>query len=392
MPASRLEYLFKCYVQRNCSVEEEEELMVLLCQTGNEPAVQSLINTLIETTGSEMQMSEQAAVSILQNILQSDKTLKTYAKNKKIDFIPWIRAAAVAILFIAGASYLVFSKKNNQKDGNEKHAKKYSPILPGGDKALLTLSDGSTVILDSMQNGVLQNGGTKINMQGGSLIYAATPVAGEAVVYNTLSTPRGGQYQVILPDGSKVWLNAASSLHYPTAFAGSQRDVELIGEAYFEVAKDKSKPFRVKVGDMQVNVLGTHFNVSAYQDEKDIKTSLLEGSVKITRGKEKGMLEPGQQAVMNMGEDKIEIVNADMGEVMAWKNGYFQFNNASLQNVLRQISRWYDVDIVYEGNNRPRKFVGEMQRDLNLSEMLKILETNQVQFKIVGKELRVMPD
>jgi transmembrane sensor len=243
-----------------------------------------------------------------------------------------------------------------------------------------------------MQNGtLLQKGATKITKQGGLLIYNDSGSTNQdaPIVYNTLSTPRGGQYQVVLSDGSKVWLNAASSLHFPTSFTGNQRVVELTGEAYFEVTKNKKKPFFVKVGDMQVKVLGTHFNINAYSDESSIKTSLLEGSVKIAKGKVTGLLNPGEQAVLDNQNDKVEIKKVNMDEVMAWKNGIFQFDGADLTTIMRDISRWYNVEIVYDGEEPMRRFEGKISRTAQLSDVLKILALSNVKFIVVGNKIIV---
>jgi transmembrane sensor len=392
MPASRLEYLFNCYVHNNYTGQEEEELMALLTQPENQASVQKLIDSVIKNTGSEMQMTDQVAASILQNILQKDKSIILSIKNKKIVFASWMSVAAASILFLAGIAYWIPDKKDNVNAKVVTIAEKHSPILPGGNRAMLTTSDGSTIILDSMQNGTLiQKGATKISKQGGLLIYnvSASADRGVAVIYNTLSTPRGGQYQVVLSDGSKVWLNAASSLHFPTAFTGSQRVVELTGEAYFEVAKNKEKPFQVRVGNMQVNVLGTHFNINAYSDESSIKTSLLEGSVKITKGNTSGILKPGEQGVLNNKEDKVAITNADMNEVMAWKNGLFRFEGADITTIMREIGRWYDVEIIYAGKVPMRRFEGKISRNAQLSEVLRILELSDVKFTVEGKKIIV---
>ncbi len=196
---------------------------------------------------------------------------------------------------------------------------------------------------------------------------------------------------MLLADGSKVWLNAGSSLLYPVSFISDERKVSVTGEAYFEVAHNVSRPFIVNHGSMEVRVLGTHFNVNAFEDDdSNIKVTLLEGSVKIDNGNAANFLKPGQQALVSKEIKLVNDVNLDL--VMAWKNGYFQFDRASLQNVLNQVSRWYDVDVVYEGKNQPRQFVGEIQRDLNLSEMLKLLKINKVNFKIEGKNLSILAD
>ena len=395
MALSRLEYLFSSYVNHNCTVEEENEFMALLDQSENEEDIKILIDKLIGDTGSEIEMPQHVAATILQNILPKDKADVVPLKSKKGVFMPWMRVAAAAILLIAGSAFWIFVKENRGAGKSNVNAvvlpEQSSPGLPGGNRAILTMSDGSTIVLDSVQNGPLQRGSTKINKQGGLLVYnrSGSLNTDAPVVYNTLSTPRGGQYQVVLPDGSKVWLNASSSLHFPTAFNGKQREVELTGEAYFEVTKNKEKPFLVSVNGMQVEVLGTHFNINAYMDEDAIKTSLLEGSVKIIKGKISNLLKPGQQGVLGKKEDNLEIRNANMDEVMAWKNGLFQFEGADITTIMREIGRWYNVDIVYEGKVPVRRFEGKISREAQLSDVLKILELSNVKFRVEGKKIIV---
>ena len=412
MPSSRLEYLFDNYVHFKCTAEEEEELMALLAQSENEAAVQALIDETIKNTGVEMRMPDQVAASILQNILQKEKGIVVPLKSKKIHFGMWMRVAAAAVVLFAIASYWFFDKKDNSEKGKAiAVSEKPASILPGGSHAVLTMSDGSTIVLDSMQNGTLQHGSAKINKQGGLLIYnaLASSQSNKKVLYNTLSTPRGGQYQVVLPDGSKVWLNAESSLHFPTAFTGNQREVTLTGEAYFEVApltpsrkdplgkgRQGKVPFIVSVAStsedgrgMRIEVLGTHFNVNAYSDENAIKTSLLEGSVKIIKDNKSKLLKPGNQAVLNKKQDKIDITDVDMNEVMAWKNGLFQFEGADITTIMREIGRWYNVEIVYSGKVPTRIFEGKISRNAELSEVLRILELSKVKFSVVGRKIIV---
>ncbi len=222
----------------------------------------------------------------------------------------------------------IFSRNDHAKPKGLPLTKTQPHILPGKNQAWLTIADGNVIILDSLQNGTLTvQGNTTINKQGALLIYNVSDPAkqGLTIVYNTLSTPSGGQYQVVLPDRSKVWLNSASSLHFPTAFKGNQRVVELTGEAYFEVTKNKEKPFLVKVRDMEVKVLGTHFNINAYSDENNIKTSILEGLVKITKGKTTGLLKSGEQGLLSDKESKMKIIDTNMDEVVAWKNGELNY-------------------------------------------------------------------
>ena len=393
MAKLRLEYLFNGYVNNNYTPEEEEELMELLTVPENEEAVKKLIDGLIEDKRTEAEMPDQAASVILQNILKKAETPVVPLESRKRHFPIWMRVAAVAILFITVT--LVYRMQDSQQKANAKTVainEQRHIIQPGGTKAVLTISDGSRIVLDSIQNGtVVHAGSTTISKQGGLLVYKVSnsSTGEETVVYNTLSTPRGGQYQVILPDGSKVWLNAASSLHFPSAFKGEKREVDLTGEAYFEVTKNKKKPFLVRVGDMQVKVLGTHFNINAYGDEGVIKTSLLEGSVKITKGSASGLLKPGQQAVSGTAEDKVEIRNADMNEVMAWKNGLFQFDGASINTIMREIGRWYDVKIEYSGKVPQRRFEGKISRNAQLSDVLQILELSNVKFSVAGDTIIV---
>jgi transmembrane sensor len=211
------------------------------------------------------------------------------------------------------------------------------------------------------------------------------------VLYNTISTPRGGQFEVALPDGTKVWLNAASSLRFPTAFTGKERDVELTGEAYFEVAKNKDLPFHVTSAGQVIEVLGTHFNINAYTDEKSIKTTLFEGSVRVAKNLKSAMLKPGEQSIVsNDDANTIRIADdVDADEVLAWKNGKFYFNDADVETVMRQVSRWYDVDIEYKGKSSADRFTGNFTRDLNLSKTLKLLEFTGINFKIEGRKIIV---
>ncbi len=281
MSVSRLEYLFECYINQKCSSQEEEELMLLLAEPENEATVKILIDQVVENTDSDLQMPDDVADSIFKNILEVEKGLAVPVKKEKVIFIHAMRIAAAAIiLLLAVATYWFTEKKLYSEDTLV--AKKPMQVLPGGVKASLTIANGSIISLENMQNGtVAKQGNTNIHKKDGSLVYNANASSriNVPVMYNKLTTARGSQYQLILADGSKVWLNAESSLRFPATFISSQREVELTGEAYFEVSKNKEKPFMVKVGGMQVEVLGTHFNVNGYTEENDIVTSLLEGSV-----------------------------------------------------------------------------------------------------------------
>ena len=304
------------------------------------------------------------------------------------------RYMVAAVIFLAvsiTAYYFTTSSDHVDTPGQE-----YSHILPGTNKATLTLSNGQKISLDDVANGeIAQQAGIRITKSGnGQLVYTA--VNGDnaiPVAQNTISTPKGGQYQLILPDGTKVYLNAASTLSYPTAFQDKERLVELNGEAYFEVAKNKLLPFRVKSGQQTVEVLGTHFNVNAYADEGAIRTTLLEGAVKISAGMITQVIKPGQQAILNKNTaDKIVITEVNTDKVIAWKNGVFSFENEDLKSVMRQISRWYNVEVIYTGVSSDEKYYGEISKNSKLGEVFEILELNNVHFDVEGKTIKVSPN
>lgn len=322
-------------------------------------------------------------------------TFRSFLQHKPTKTVRWWRMAAAALLVgvLAGAAFLLINM--NTKSSAVADNKPLHNVVPGGNKAVLILADGSQITLDSAGNGAIASQGNMqvIKLNSGQLAYNAGNDTKDAKVvsYNTLATPRGGQFQIILPDGTKVWLNAASSLRYPTTFAGEERKVQLVGEAYFEVAKMNGKPFSVDVNNMEIQVLGTHFNVMAYRDESSIRTTLLEGAVRINHGARLTNLRPGQQAQLrNSGEMQV-LDNVDVEETVAWKNGYLQFNRESLAGVMRQVSRWYDADIAYEGQIPDRQFGGKISRNSSIDEVLKILELSNVHFRIEGKKITVTP-
>jgi transmembrane sensor len=309
-----------------------------------------------------------------------EETISLYVHWKKI-------VAAASILLLLGIGYYNYTPKTTLPTVV---AVEKNKITPGTSGAILTLADGSQIVLDSVANGVLANqNSTLVSKNGGTLIYSGGKT--KQVALNSMTTPRGRQFQVVLSDGTKVWLNASSSITFPTTFIQNERRVTITGEAYFEVAKDKNHPFIVTANATEVKVLGTHFNINSYPEEKSTKTTLLEGSVLVSNKKEKSLLEPGQQATQsNTGTLSVKKLE-NFDEVMAWRKGLFYFNNTSLENVMQQISRWYDVAIVFEKGVNARNFDGEISRELNLDDILKILETNNIHFKIEGKTIRVIP-
>jgi transmembrane sensor len=310
-------------------------------------------------------------------------------RSHKIRRIGGYAAVAASVLLIV-AGVVIWQQTNSSRPATTAEASKHD-VPPGSNKAILTLSNGQQIVLDfAAKGGLAQQGSTQVTKtDSGQIAYHASSEKPTVVLYNTLATPRGGQYQLTLPDGTKVWLNAASSIRYPVFFTGPERRVEITGEAYFEVAKNASKPFKVVVdGTQEVDVLGTSFDVNAYPDEREIKTTLLEGSVKA----EGVILKPGQQAAWNVGQPVKVQKDADLEEAVAWKNGKFIFTGNDLGSVMRKIARWYDVDVEYKGDFSGDEFVGVISRFKNISEILGMLEqTRTVKFTVEGRKVTVLP-
>ncbi|WP_316805969.1 FecR family protein [Pedobacter agri] len=319
----------------------------------------------------------------------------------------WFKlAAAAVILFFIGVVINYQVKK--EFPGSQQISNKVNGevILPGGNKATLTLSDGSKISLTDAANGIIaKQAGINITKINGELVYKVAAVSGgKKGLYNTIETPRGGQYQINLPDGTKVWLNAESSLRYPATFDQSERLVELKGEAYFEVAKRLDKkgsriPFKVKTElgagrNQEVEVLGTHFNINAYRNEPSNKTTLLEGSVRIKNlsSNADGLLKPGQQSIISASSIAVSIIAVDAEESIAWKDGFFSFNEENLETIMNKLSRWYNVEIDYRGNKINKTFGGRISRFNSVNEVLDMLQTTgSVHFKIEGRRILVMP-
>lgn len=304
-------------------------------------------------------------------------------------------AAVAAILLLVSVEAWILLKKESSSSQIVKNEIR-DDIQPGTNKAVLKLADGSIIDLNEINKGKIANetGIVITKVDDGKLLYTITGnnmAIPQSLSFNTIETPRGGQYQVELPDGTKVWLNAVSSLRFPTSFPDDERVVQLTGEAYFEVAHDK-KPFRVMSNNQRVEVLGTRFNINSYLDNQVIKTTLLEGSVRVSNltSKNSNLLIPGQQASVSEHDTKISTV--DLDESIAWKNGYFIFENEKITSIMKKISRWYDVEVVYEGKITDNDFNGSVSRFDNISKVLDVLElTRSVHFKLQGRRITVMP-
>ena len=405
-------YLLNKYTQNSITKEEFEELFRLIKETETETIVKDkLTNDLYAETGNMYNTSYWQKV--FRKILQiANGNKRTVIPNTRIFTWPRVAAAAsILILFTAGIYTLItYSGKHEIPGGitNTIH----NDVAPGGNKATLTLADGRTIVLETVSNGIVtKQGATEIKKQNNQLMYdASNAIAGirNTPTYNTITTPRGGQFQITLPDGSKVWLNAASSIKFPIVFMGKERKVEIAGEAYFEVAThytpslnanpkmsgsnpNAKVPFIVSVNGMEVKVLGTHFNINAYPDEKAIKTTLLEGRVQVTSALNSSVvLSPNQQALLD-AKGILSVKEIDPDDIIAWKDGLFRFDDANIQSIMRQLARWYNLDVTYETVPAIHNITGEVPKNISLKTLLKALEINDIHLKIEGRKVTVMP-
>lgn len=361
-------------MSKEASGAETHELFDYINNPQNASQVKEVLGDALNQETEERALPDNRQQLILDRIFNHSSSPEKKFKHRVLN---WAKLAAAILLFILPGIY--FLKYNKPKPTALTALTKPGPIdvQPGGNKAILTLGDGSHIVLDSAQNGLLAHQGkTKIVKSGnGHIAYNQTATGNTTTIYNTMTTPRGGKYDLQLADGTRVWLNASSSITYPIAFSGTERRVAITGEAYFEVAKNKAMPFKINVnGQQEVEVLGTHFNIMAYNDEAAVKTTLLEGSVKIVKNKLTSVLKPGQQAQLT-ADGKLSVTDdADINAVMAWKNGQTLFVNEDIKTIMRQVSRWYDIDVEYQGDMPTRLFTGGISRESNLSVLLKVLE------------------
>jgi ferric-dicitrate binding protein FerR (iron transport regulator) len=376
------------------------------CSTAEKELVEQWYNQLMETGDCQLGDDEKAVLMqamesrLLDRINAGTITERPVYSISFLQRTRWLAAAAIFIVLAGIGTYFIFFNKQTQADTIAKAPAQHDVKAPQANKAVVILANGRQVYLDSIKNGQLAQQGTVklVKLPGGEIAYQAA--GGEIIKkieYNTLVIPKGSQVATMtLSDGSKVWLNAGSSITYPILFTGNERKVVIDGEAYFEVAHNDGMPFKVVKGGMQVQVLGTHFNINAYQNEADIKVTLLEGSVRLVNGNGKAVIKPGQQAQLKEIDHNnaagIRVVNdVNIDKVMAWKNGLFDFEDATLQEVMRQLERWYDIEVLYEKNVPAIEFLGKMGKDLTLREVLRGLELSKVHWKIEGRKVTIMP-
>ena len=386
-----LKDLYLKYINDQLSEEEVKEFVGLL----DEPANQDSLAQLIDHTWNELKemvdVSEHQAGIIYSDVIR-------HPRHKDKAYAQWLKvAASIFLVFSVAIGFYVYQQ--SAKPGQQVHTADITDQMPAGKKATLTLADGSEITLNKLSNGRLadQNGVIVSKTKDGELVYTSVPqsnhkTTSELAEQNTINVPRGGRYNLVLQDGTRVYLNSGSSLEFPADFSGRERKVTLKGEAYFEVAKMQGKPFRVSVDDKQeVEVLGTHFNISAYSDETTIKTTLVEGSVKVIAKNYQALLKPGQMSLNDLKSSSFTVKQIDVKDAIDWKNDLFVFNRENISGIMKKISRWYDVDVEFKGNMEDVSFLGNYSRKKSLKTLLKTMELGgKITFKIEGRRVTVI--
>lgn len=404
MNQNKLDELLGLFAEGEISRDEFEHLFDYLKSEHDDDSINYAIDQELGKMKKCASLTDGEKDAIFKGIIANDKFGQEHGSDRSVD--PVIRAwyqvgVAASILLLLSIGLYFYTNRTIDTSlalSESKAIKEKSIIKPGGDKAVLTLSDGSKIILEDAKKGLLANqAGVSIQKTAdGELLYSfaknvssESEILPEKVLYNKIETPFGGKYQINLPDGSKVWLNSASTLRFPAMFTGNTREVELNGEAYFDVAKNPSMPFKVITKDQIVEVLGTQFNINSYSDEESFKTTLIEGSVKIIYKDRVVLLSPGQQFKPNVKSS--QVIEADTEEVTAWKNGYFLFKDEDIQSIMRKVSRWYNVEVNYSGDVPDVGFGGNISRSKDINEVLNVLQlTNAVHFKVEGRRITVM--
>ena len=423
----RLRYLLEKYLASDCSYSELEELLGVVKEGGGEGALYETLEAFWRETRWEKPAQDVDSVALYRAIILREGEISRKRRLRRRRFVRYRTAGLAALLALVFAAYLVTVLRRGPSNVDKPVAaagnRFRNDVKPGGNRAVLVLASGQSIVLDSAGTGMLaMQGGMKVlKLNDGQLQYRKSDdlKADSAPVYNTITTPRGGQFELILQDGTKVWLNSESSLRFPTAFVGNERDVELSGEAYFEVAPHAVDPFKIYMLHQdgveikkrkEIDVLGTSFNVMAYDEEKVVRTTLVEGAIRVGDEEEKRVLKPGQQAewaegtrgaagmtgaaaAAGLGADVIRVSDdADVDAAVAWKNGFFSFDRSDIRTIMRQLSRWYDLKVIYNngtGVGKPKVFWGGIQKNLPLSDVLKILEKSGVRFYVDGNNVIV---
>lgn len=382
--------LFQRYLEGSATEPEMAELMIFLGDAQYAALFEEIIGNAFVSYQDESAIAPEQIEVILQHIFAKTGTDKVIVIQKPM---LWKRIAVAAsiILCLSFASLFILHQQKALQSAQRVSSQK--SILPGGNKATLTLANGSKIILTTAKTGklALQANSSIHKAADNEIVYNPTKNQSAKIDYNVLATPRGGQYTLVLADGTKVWLNASSSIKYPTSFHDNYRTVEISGEVYFEVVHNQLQPFRVIAAGQVIEDIGTAFNVNAYPDEHLVKTTLVTGAVEV-RGKDKRLrLKPGQQAVNDPGGNHLSAATVDISSVTAWRNGYFRFDNAEMATIMRQFARWYNIEVSYEGNIGEHEFVGRISRNSSLQKVLKVLTDEGVHYRLTDNKLTILP-
>ena len=380
------------YLTQTITAEEQQEFFALIKSKKHTPELEAVVAEALENASFDVAEDPVLREIIFERILQQ--------RESPVPRIPLYRRwgwAAAILLLLGGTVYFYITGDNQNKPVIAEQSGNNKSIQPGSNKALLTLSDGTVIPLDSAATGAIaqQGNSSVIKLPNGEIRYDVNGSPSDKVMLNTMTTPNGGQYNLVLPDGSKIWLNAASTITYPAAFTRNVRQIKISGEVYLEIAKDKSRPFLVDVdGKSTVEVLGTSININSYTNEGRIKTTLVQGSVRVANMEKNGrrsskgvMLQPGQQAVITGNTEEIRVQTANIEHVLAWKNGFINFESVSFQEIIRQIERWYNIDVQIEGPMPGVKIGGRMDRGVQLSDLMAFLNNFDIRTRLEGRKL-----
>ena len=401
-----MNFLLRKHIDGTLTEDERLELSTFINRKQNKESVVVALEDLMHHHSAEQDYDERRFAPIVQGIFSADLTsendqaiVDTPPAQSQPDKVSgnklwWLLVIALLIAAAAFAYFYYFKSLVPGKTSQNNSTALQNDAAPGGNRAVLTVSDGTTFTLDSISSGLItQQGHVKLTKSTNEeLRYSGSGQINEAIMFNTVSTPRGGQYQIQLSDGSRIKLNSFSSITYPVLFSGAERNVTITGEVYFEISHNPRMPFKVRAYDMEVEVQGTDFNINAYADETSMKTTLLKGSLKLNKNAKKQVLQAGQQGQFDNEGNFVLEKDVDIDEVMAWKNGLFNFDNTDMKTAMRQIGRWYDVDIIYEiGAPVDQPVTCRIERNVNLSEVVKALAKNDIRCRIDGKTLIVLP-
>lgn len=387
--------LLEKYITGELSPDEKARLQELILLPEYEQTLEAFVQEIMlsdDFSNIDSPEIRSGILTYLDQHINAEDTTPVIPIRRRFLSIGRYAASVIFLLLLSGTGYFIWQRSRHRIPAPAIAVQHDAP--PGHNGAILTLAGGKQIVLDSAANGELaEQGKTDVVKTNGQVSYQGP--SGEKsdreVLYNTITTPRGRQFQLVLSDGTHVYLNAASSITFPTVFTGNERSVAITGEAYFDVVHHPSMPFSIRVRGTEVEVLGTQLNINAYDDEDNIRTTLLQGKVRVSVNSAAVLLQPGEQAQTGSQPLPRIVKNVPLDEVMAWKNGFFQFNGASVQTVMRQLSRWYDVDVSYQGTTPDHRFVGKVGRDYNLSEVLAVLSASDVHFSIEGKKIIVKP-